>query len=472
MRTESITERLDTAVATLERHGQAHLTDGLESVGTSDLESFVTQVESIDFAEIATLTSVGASAGSIPEDLQPAPVIPRHPEGEDGFRAAGEAMIRRGEIAAFTVAGGQGTRLGWNGPKGTFPSTPITGKPLFRVFAEQLNAIDERYEIETPWYLMTSPLNDAATRAFFKDNNHFGRNPASLLLFPQGVMPAVDDHGRILLEAPGVIAVSPDGHGGSLRALARSGALDHAASRGVRHLSYFQVDNPTVHAIDPLFIGLHATHPASSGEMSSKMVPKIAAGEKVGVFCSVAGRTQVIEYSDLPTEHANATTEDGSLRFIAGSIAIHVLAVDFIGRVTSEKSETSMPFHHARKKVPFWNPENRETVVPTEPNGTKFEMFVFDALEFVKKGLVYETDRVEEFAPIKNADGGDSAESSGRLQTERAARWMESAGLKIARNNDGTVNGRIEITSATALTGTDLVGQLCPDFAPGGDLVF
>ena len=472
MRTESITERLDDVVAILEKHRQGHLTNGLDSVGTTEVESFIEQVESIDFDEVETLISSDGSASGIPEDLEPAPVIPRHPKGEASFRSAGEAFIRRSEIAAFTVAGGQGTRLGWNGPKGTFPATPITGKPLFRVFAEQLNAIDERYGIETPWYLMTSPLNDAATRAFFRDNNHFGRSPESMLLFPQGVMPAVDDDGRILLERPGVIAVSPDGHGGSLRALARSGALEHAASRGVKHLSYFQVDNPTVHAIDPLFIGLHATHPTSSGEMSSKMVPKVAAGEKVGVFCSIGGRTQVIEYSDLPTEQAGATTEDGSLRFIAGSIAIHVLAVDFIKRITSAGSETAMPFHHARKKVPFWDPKSGETVTPADPNGTKFEMFVFDALEFVEKGLVYETDRVEEFAPIKNAEGGDSAESSGRLQTERAARWMEAAGSEIARNDDGTVNGQIEVTSATALTGTDLVGQSCPDFAPGSDLVF
>ncbi len=472
MSTESITQRLDAVVATLQKHEQEHLTRGLESVSADELESFVEQAESIDFEEVSALASSGGSAVGIPADLQPAPVIPRHPEGEETFRSAGEELIRRGEIAAFTVAGGQGTRLGWNGPKGTFPATPITGKPLFRVFAEQLNAIDERFDVETPWYLMTSPLNDAATRAFFQDNNHFGRSPESMLLFPQGVMPAVDDDGRILLEAPGVIAVSPDGHGGSLRALTRSGALDHAASRGVKHLSYFQVDNPTVHAIDPLFVGLHATHPASSKEMSSKMVPKISADEKVGVFCSAGGRTQVIEYSDLPAEHANATNDDGSLRFIAGSIAIHILAIDFIARLTSTESESVMPFHHARKKVPFWNPNDGTTVTPTEPNGTKFEMFVFDALEFVEKGLVYETDRVEEFAPIKNAEGGDSAESSGRLQTERAARWMEAAGSKIARNDDGTVNGRIEVAPATALSAADLAGRPCPEFDPGSDLVF
>lgn len=467
----TITERLDAAIDRLRRHGQDHLAEGLDRVDEAGLDAFIAQVASIDLEEIDRLVSHaadGTDAGSI----EPAPVVPRSPEDADRHRAAGEALIREGGVAAFTVAGGQGTRLGWNGPKGTFPATPITGKPLFRVFAEQLSAIDARHGVETPWYVMTSPLNDADTRAFFRDNNWFGRNPESILMFPQGVMPAVDDEGRLMLEAPGVIAVNPDGHGGSLRALHRSGALEHARRRGVRHLSYFQVDNPTVRTIDPLFLGLHLTHPDSSGEMSSKMVPKANAGEKVGVFCSVDGRTQVIEYSDLPAELAEATDADGGLRFNAGSIAIHVLAIDFIERLTGGDATTSLPFHRARKKVPHWDPATGERVEPKEPNATKFEMFVFDALGFVEKGLVYETDRVEEFAPIKNADGTDSPTTSGSLQTERAARWMEANGATIPRRPDGTVDGRIEIAPATAVDPRDLAGRDLPSMTAGQDLAF
>ena len=471
MQSAPLNERLDAVVARLERHGQGHLVVGLDQVGAPGLESFVEQVEAIDLEEIARLVESPATLETAAGSIRPAPFVPREPAGEAMFRDAGESIIRHGRVAAFTVAGGQGTRLGWNGPKGTFPATPVTGRPLFRIFAEQLNAVDARYGVETPWYVMTSPLNDAATRAFFQDNNHFGRPPESMLFFPQGVMPAVDDAGRLLLEAPGVLAVSPDGHGGSLRALHRSGALDHAAARGIQHLSYFQVDNPTVQAIDPLFVGLHATHPSSSGEMSSKMVPKVSADEKVGVFCEVDGRIVVIEYSDLPESLSAETDSRGGLRFVAGSIAIHLLGLDFVRRVAADDADRSMPFHRARKKVPHWDPESGDRIEPDAPNATKFEMFVFDALAFVERSLVLETDRVQEFAPIKNADGADSASSSAILQTERAARWIEAAGGTVPRREDGSVDARIEITAATALEAGDLAGTTLPEIAPGSDTV-
>ena len=206
--------------------------------------------------------------------------------------------------------------------------------------------------------------------------------------------------------------------------------------------------------------------------MSSKMVPKVDASEKVGVFCRVDGRTQVIEYSDLPPELAEAVDESGSLRYLAGSIAIHVIGLDFIARLTEGGHEVSLPFHRARKKVPYWDPETGESVAPDEPNATKFEMFVFDALRFAGSGLVQETDRVEEFAPIKNAEGGDSAVSSALLQTERAARWMESAGATVPRTSSGAVDGRLEITAGTALEARDLSGRDLPTMEPGQDLVF
>jgi UDP-N-acetylglucosamine/UDP-N-acetylgalactosamine diphosphorylase len=205
--------------------------------------------------------------------------------------------------------------------------------------------------------------------------------------------------------------------------------------------------------------------------MSSKMVPKVSAEEKVGVFCEVDGRTVVIEYSDLPESLAAETDADGGLRFIAGSIAIHLLGIDFIRRVSADDGDRTMPFHRARKKVPFWNAGTGDRVEPDAPNATKFEMFVFDALAFVDRGLVLATDRAEEFAPIKNAEGGDSAESSGILQTERAARWLEAAGVKVPRRENGDVDGRIEITPATALEPGDLIGITLPTLTAGADVV-
>ena len=471
MTAQSISERLDAAMAVLKAHDAMHLTAGLDDLSESDLDAFIQQVDSIDFEEFDRLRNPSPAADRPDPTIEPATVVPRHPEGEATFRKAGVDAIARGEVAAFTVAGGQGTRLGWNGPQGTFPAACVTGRPLFRMFAEQLNAIDQRYGITTSWYVMTSPLNDHDTRAFFEDNNWFGRPLDSILLFPQGVMPAMDDDGRMMLAAAGRIAVSPDGHGGSLRALDRSGALQHARSRGVRHLSYFQVDNPSVHTIDPLFVGLHLEHPQSSVQMSSKMIPKANAAEKVGVFCHIDGRTQVIEYSDLPESLGQELDEQGELRFNAGSIAIHLLSIDFIEELTSSATESGLPFHRARKKVPYWDAEQGAAVEPDSPNATKFEMFVFDALHFADRGLVYETDRVEEFAPIKNATGVDSAESSAMLQTERSARWLEANGVPVPRNGDGVVEARIEITPATALEATDLADASAPDVSAGQDVV-
>jgi UDP-N-acetylglucosamine/UDP-N-acetylgalactosamine diphosphorylase len=403
----------------------------------------------------------------LPVDLAPAEYYPHDSSDPkrrydaDRFRAIGDDLIGAGKVAAFTVAGGQGTRLGWNGPKGTFPATPISGKPLFRVFAEQILATQKRYGVRIPWYIMTSDLNDADTRRFFADNNHFGL-PApreNLFIFPQGLLPSIDAAtGRVLLAGKGEIAMNPDGHGGSIKALRASGAIDHMRSRGIEHISYFQVDNPLVRAIDPLFVGLHAAAPDSSGEMSSKMVAKAYAEEKVGVFCQSKGKTVVIEYSDLPIELAQQTNNDGSLRFNAGSIAIHMISVAFVEKLTAgaQNGSFALPYHRADKKVPFIDTSTGDLVQPSAPNGVKLEAFVFDAIPLAESSIVYETSRAEEFGPIKNAQGVDSAATSHQLQSERAARWLESCGVKVPRNGEGQVEAKIEVSPLTAMCADDL----------------
>lgn len=393
------------------------------------------------------------------------------------FRAAGERLISEGKVAAFTVAGGQGTRLGWRGPKGTYPATVLTGKPLFRVFAEQLQACERKHGVTIPWYVMTSPQNDAETRAFFSDNNFFGRRPADHFFFPQGVVPTLDLSGKVLLAAADEPATNPDGHGGSLRALRESGALDDMASRGVEIVSYFQVDNPTVRVIDPLFIGAHAIASDSSGEMSSKCVPKRNAAEKVGVLCHGPGPegravTQVVEYSDLPKALAEKRAADGRLLFEAGSIAVHVIGVAFIDRLTQSLDHSGLPWHRALKKTPFIDLSTGRLVEPADSNSVKFETFVFDALQMAERSLVLETSRVEEFAPIKNAEGEDSPATSHALQSERAAEWLAAHGVKIPRKPDGSVDARIEISPLTALEPADLAHVPLPgEVKPGQHIV-
>jgi UDP-N-acetylglucosamine/UDP-N-acetylgalactosamine diphosphorylase len=337
-----------------------------------------------------------------------------------------------------------------------FPAGAVTGKTLFQFFAEGLLAASRKYSAPVPWYIMTSPLNHEATVEYFEKNGHLGLDPRDVMFFPQGTIPSFEmGTGRILLAAKDELATNPDGHGGSLKALFTSGAIDEMRNRGIQHISYFQVDNPLVRVVDPVFLGPHASAPDSSGEMSSKMIPKTGPDEKLGVFCSVEGRTQVIEYSDLPKDLAQQRLGDGSLRFLAGSIAVHILSVEFVARLNTD-TEFSLPYHLAEKKIPHIDLATGQLVQPGKNNGVKLERFVFDALPMCKGSIVYETSRAEEFAPIKNATGVDSVESSHRIQTQRAARWLEARGVIIPRDAAGEPDCTLEMSPLTSMEESDL----------------
>lgn len=398
--------------------------------------------------------------------LEPAPYYPldgapssHRPWDRAKFHADGEKLLRAGQVAVFTVAGGQGSRLGYEGPKGCYPGSAVTGKPLFRCLAEWIVAAQRRYGATIPWYIMTSPANHEQTVAFFHDQNHFGLAPEHVMHFQQGELPSFDmATGRILLADKDAPATNPDGHGGSLRALWLSGAVDDMKSRGVRHLSYVQIDNPLVRVIDPVFLGLHAAAPDSSAEMSSKMVAKTEPGERVGVFAKAGGKLQVVEYSDLPKDLAELREPGGRLRYNAGSPAIHTISVEFIAQLNESAGDAgaTLPFHRAEKKVPCLDLDSGRHVEPEKPNAVKLEMFVFDALPSCRQSIVLETERVEEFAPIKNASGADSPETSRRIQTERAARWLEAAGVRVPRRADGSPDCTLEISPLTAMSPDDL----------------
>jgi UDP-N-acetylglucosamine/UDP-N-acetylgalactosamine diphosphorylase len=263
-------------------------------------------------------------------------------------------------------------------------------------------------------------------------------------------------NGEMLLGAKDSLALSPDGHGGSLSALNRSGALEDMRKRGVEHLSYFQVDNPLVHTIDPLFLGLHDL---TGSEMSSKTIPKATALEKVGNFVIGDGKLQVIEYSDLPENLALQTNPDGTLRFNAGSIAIHALRRTFIERL-NQSGRLELPWHRAEKKVPYIDESGNE-VKPDKPNAVKLEQFVFDAIPLAKNPIVYTTDRAEEFSPVKNAEGVDSPATSKRDQIRRAARWLEAAGVEVATKN-GEPDAVIEISPLFATSAQQLATRKLP----------
>jgi UDP-N-acetylglucosamine/UDP-N-acetylgalactosamine diphosphorylase len=416
------------------------------------------QAGEINLAELTRLTHLLLGKSGAPgvdlTDLQSAPYVARPENGGEAAewaraKAAGEAALRAGRVAAFTVAGGQGTRLGYDGPKGTFPVTPLKRKPLFQVFAEKIAATGRRHGRPLHWFIMTSHANHARSETFFAEHRFFGLDRARVHFFRQGRMPAVDFAGRILLESPGVIALSPDGHGGSLRALHRSGALDLMQGEGIDTISYFQVDNPLVRCIDPAFIGWHLVRGA---EMSAKMIPKAYPEEKIGHFCLQRGRLVVIEYSDLPlTVQREVDPRTDRLRYLAGSIAIHILDREFVRRMAGDGAGAppgagpALPFHRADKKITTIDAAGRP-VKPATPNGAKFEMFVFDALPFARNALVIETRRADDFSPVKNADGVDSPRTAREDQLRQYARWLQGVGAPVATDASGLPAVTLEVS--------------------------
>jgi UDP-N-acetylglucosamine/UDP-N-acetylgalactosamine diphosphorylase len=429
--------------------GQGQVFAFFDRLPAAAQRQLLAEAAEIDLAEIGELTRTllgpSGAAGVELDGLEPAPYERRPEHGGDAAawasaKAAGEAALRAGAVAAFTVAGGQGTRLGFDGPKGTFPVTPVKQKPLFQVFAEKILAAGRRYGRPLHWFVMTSHANHAATEAFFAEHRHFGLDPARVHFFRQGRMPAVDFAGRILLETKSSIALSPDGHGGSLRALERSGALDLMQREGIDTLSYFQVDNPLVRCVDPAFLGWHRLR--RSG-MSSKMVPKAYPEEKVGHFCVRHGRSLVVEYSDLPIELQRETGPDGQLRFRAGSIALHVLDREFVRRMAA--GGAPLPFHRADKKIPTIAADGTP-VRPEKPNGVKFELFVFDAIPFAPNPVVIETLRQDDFSPVKNATGVDSPQTCRDDQLRQFARWLRAGGAAVKADLTGLPAATIEVS--------------------------
>lgn len=420
--------------------GQSHVFAFWDSLDPAQQDAFAADLESVDLEQIAALhRKAAAGERTTPGSLAP---LPQFTRGEDAAadaraREVGEGLLRDGKVAAFTVAGGQGTRLGHDGPKGTFPATPIKGKPLFQVFAEKLLALGDRFGRPVPWYLMTSPLNHEQTTSFFESNDFFGLDRDQVMFFSQGTMPAVDDEGRLILSAKDALFRSPDGHGGSLRALHASGAIDDMRTRGVEEIYYFQVDNPVMEMCDPVFMGYHRME---GSEFSSKVVPKREPGEKVGVLAEIDGKPGVIEYSDLADSLRDARDDDGKLTFRAGNIAVHGISRAFVEKLN--EGTFGLPFHIARKEIPGVQADG---TVEKRP-GVKFETFVFDALPLASKVMVLEVPRASEFSPIKNREGSDSPETSRRDQSAQFASWLIAAGVAVPTDDEGFPTVNIEIS--------------------------
>ncbi|MCF7974891.1 MAG: UDPGP type 1 family protein [Phycisphaerae bacterium] len=469
MSNEQAFERLQSH---LQAHQQAHLIHFWPGLSPEEREKLCNQIGKLDLDRIDRWVKdyvIHDQSAKIPDHFGPAMAYAAQPDTPDMTEkyvratALGEDLLRQGRVGAFVVAGGQGTRLGFEGPKGNFPISPIKQKTLFQLFAETILATSLKYGTRCPWYIMTSPLNHEPTRDTLEANHYFGLPEEDVFIFQQGTLPNFALDGQILLSNKHTLATSPDGHGGSLKALFEGGAVAHMQARGVEYISYWQVDNPLINIFDPLFIGLHAL---DGSQMSSKSLVKTGPMEKVGNFCLVDNKVTVIEYSDLPDEAALRRHPDGSLVFELGSIGIHLVNRTFVEQLNA--GEFSLPFHRAVKKIPHITPEGKY-VEPDEPNGIKLETFVFDALPLASHSMILKTIRSEEFGPVKNATGVDSAETSRQMIIDRAGAWLESIGTAVPRKDNGQIDCVLEIAPSFALTPEDLCKKAdrIPEIKPG-----
>ncbi len=407
--------------------GQEHLFVAWGRLDAAARARLLDELDSVDFDGLPALRALLAPPLGVPaRELQPPEVFPRVRTAEQEAQAReavrrGEELLRRGKVGCILVAGGQASRLGYEGPKGAFSIGPVSGWSLFEIHARRLRAAAHRYGTCLPWYVMTSPANDRATREFFAGRNWFGLEAGDVFFFSQAMMPAMDLEGRLLQSEPGRLFLAPNGHGGVLAALRASGAVDDALRRGLELFSYLQVDNPLAPPADPLFLGLHAQ--ARAG-MSSKVVAKRDAAEKVGVLGRIDGRMGCIEYSDLPAELREARDARGQLRFNAGNMALHVLSVSFVAELAGAGMQ--LPWHVARKRMSAW-----VEGALREVEGAKFECFVFDALGRSEESVTLEVERSREFSPVKNRQGQDSPLSAQSDLCRLHARWVAAAGLAL-----------------------------------------
>lgn len=455
----------------LRQHDQEHVLRWLGELDEEGGERLLGQLAGLDLGRLERFRRL---LGTPPTDVSfadvsPAPVerLPLNEaqqEAERRVERIGREALEDDRVAVLTVAGGQGTRLRYDHPKGMYPITPILGKSLFRYFAEQILAGRRRYGCALPWFVMTSPTNDAETRHFFRASDHFSLGAETVHFFVQRVNPILDGGGRLLLAEKDGLLVGPDGHGGTFEALAEAGMLEVMRRGRWDLISYFQVDNPLVTVLDPRFIGHHLNRGA---DFSCKVVPKREPEEGLGLAVMKGDRPAVIEYVDVPERVAAARLPSGKLRLRYGSIAIHIIDVPFAERVAQQAE--GLPWHVARKGYEVINADGKKVLAPPQ-SCYKFERFIFDSLMFADECAFVEVRRNSEFAPVKNAEGQDSPETARSLMQRCWLEWLQEAGarLEIPRDLTGPV---VEISPLYASDVEELKERIEPGWEPEFPLV-
>jgi UDP-N-acetylglucosamine/UDP-N-acetylgalactosamine diphosphorylase len=425
--------------ARLATAGQESLADHCERLDPARRDTLVAQLEELDLDVLAKLRA--AQEGSALEaDIQPLPYVPFRERGRKtaaAKRGAGE--LEAGRVAFALLAGGQASRLRWDGPKGTFPVGPVTERCLFQIFAEHIVRAGRDHGRQPPLAVTTSATTDAAIRAFFERQDCFAVDRAELAFACQASLPALDDDGRLLLSAPDRIFTNPDGHGGAVLALEREGILAGWEKTGITTVVTFQVDNPLLQVVDSDFIGRLWTGDAS---LATKVILKERPEQKLGVVVRRAGRPAIVEYSELPADLAAARDPDGQLSLRLGSIAVHAFRLDFLRRELGR----DLPLHRARKEIACVDSDGAKA----RRWGMKFERFLFDLFPRADDIAVAEVLREREYGPVKNAEGAESPETARAMLDAEYRRWYREAGKAPPEGE------RLELSPLEALGPEDL----------------
>ena len=407
-------EKYAAAKEILKKYNQEHLLNGYEKLSDSDKIELLDQILTIDFAQIEELyKNVNKVVNFKEAKIDPIDYVEKAKLTEEEsakYTKLGLEAIKANKLAAVTMAGGQGTRLGQNGPKGTFNLGLSSNKTIFEILCDTLKDAKEKYGEYVSWYIMTSDENNGQTVDFFEKNKYFGYPKDKIMFFKQGKLPMIDTKGKVLIGENGLIKQAADGHGGIFYSMRNSGVLYDMKSKGIEWVFIGGVDNVLVNMVDPVLTGLAIS---KNAEAAGKSVVKAYPTEKVGVFCKRNGKPSVIEYSEISEEMANATTETGELLFAESHILCNLFNIDAIERISKDK----LPYHSAFKKATYID-ENGNLVKGEVPNAYKFEAFLFDAFEQLNNMPILRVKREDEFAPVKNAEGVDSPETARKLYTE------------------------------------------------------
>ena len=396
----------------LEEYNQYHIIKLLKRIDGIKKQELIKQIEQIDFHQIMELYENTKKEVEIKEKkIESIPYLDKEKISKDEkekFDELGEQIIRSGQYAVVTMAGGQGTRLGHNGPKGTFKLDVYgKGKYLFEILADNLKEANKKYNTTIPWYIMTSKENNKDTIEFLEKNNYFGYNKNKVEIFTQGGLPLIDMQGKMLIGKDLKIREASDGNGGTYSSLRQSGCLADMKEKGIKWVFIGSVDNALLKMADVTLLGMAIKQKV---QIASKSVVKANPHEKVGVFCRMNKCPKVIEYTELPEKMAEETDVNGELKYGESHIMCNLYTIEAIEKISKEP----LIYHSARKKNAYVNEEGKE-IIPEEPNSYKFESFIFDAFEFFDDIAILRGKREDDFAPVKNKEGVDSPKTAKEL---------------------------------------------------------